>query len=371
MLTTTRENAPDLNEDPTITHKPQIQFLFIKSIDLQNSPLLQFYQDSNFVDSFATGKTYLKNNNNTAALPDLIVIDIPLNFAELTSFQKWIAENFNPPIPIVYNEGVLTQNEIQKLYKLKLLDDVVNIDYNSTVLYYKAKFFKKRSTQLSIDSSKKDNPVKQFTSNKVSLAKRTLDIIVSLIAIIILLPVFLIIILLIKLETKGPGIYKSKRAGKGFKIFDFYKFRTMVVGADSKIEELYNLNIYGTTEGTPSFFKIANDPRITKVGTFLRNTSLDELPQLINVLKGDMSLVGNRPLPLYEAATLTTNEWAERFMAPAGITGLWQVKKRGQKEMSPAERVELDINYARNHNLARDFWIIAKTPSALFQKENV
>ena len=135
--------------------------------------------------------------------------------------------------------------------------------------------------------------------------------------------------------------------------------------------ELNEQNLYTSTGANPNFFKIANDPRITKVGAFLRNTSMDELPQLLNVLKGDMSLVGNRPLPLYEAATLTTNEWAERFMAPAGITGLWQVKKRGQKEMSTQERVELDINYARNHTLARDFWIIAKTPSALIQKENV
>jgi lipopolysaccharide/colanic/teichoic acid biosynthesis glycosyltransferase len=107
------------------------------------------------------------------------------------------------------------------------------------------------------------------------------------------------------------------------------------------------------------------------VGTFLRNSSLDELPQLFNVLRGDMSIVGNRPLPLYEAASLTTNEWAERFMAPAGITGLWQIKKRGQKNMSAEERLDLDINYARNNNIVRDFWIMAQTPSALLQKTNV
>jgi lipopolysaccharide/colanic/teichoic acid biosynthesis glycosyltransferase len=125
-------------------------------------------------------------------------------------------------------------------------------------------------------------------------------------------------------------------------------------------------------DGTgPKFFKISNDPRITKVGKVLRNTSLDELPQLFNVLKGDMSLVGNRPLPLYEASTMTTNEFVERFMAPSGITGLWQIKKRGKSDMSVEERMNLDIAYARKSTLLYDFWIMAQTPTALLQKSDV
>ena len=116
--------------------------------------------------------------------------------------------------------------------------------------------------------------------------------------------------------------------------------------------------------------KLQNDPRVTRVGKFLRKTSLDELPQLINVLLGDMSLVGNRPLPLYEAATLTTDEWAKRFLAPAGITGLWQIKKRGNKDMSVEERINLDIYYANKYNFAYDLWIMANTPTALIQKTN-
>lgn len=145
----------------------------------------------------------------------------------------------------------------------------------------------------------------------------------------------------------------------------------MFSGADQQVKDFLHLNQYGSEQAEgPVFFKINNDPRITKVGLFLRNTSLDELPQLLNVFIGDMSLVGNRPLPLYEAATLTTDEWAKRFMAPAGITGLWQIKKRGQDEMSTEERISLDIDYAEKNSFMYDLWIMANTPSALIQKTN-
>ncbi len=146
----------------------------------------------------------------------------------------------------------------------------------------------------------------------------------------------------------------------------------MFVGADTKIAEVAHLNQYSAVTGSgPVFIKINNDPRITKVGAFLRQSSLDELPQLLNVLLGDMSVVGNRPLPLYEAAMLTTDECAKRFLAPAGITGLWQIKKRGKEEMSVEERINLDIVYANNCNFIYDLWIMANTPSALMQKSNV
>lgn len=370
MLIVKKENAANLNEDPNITQKPQIQILFIKSTNLQLTENFKFYRDGIFVENFKAAQNYLLCVD-ISILPDLIVIDIPLNFKELNIFKAWVSENFIPHIPIIYNEDCLSILEADKLHSLNIVDDVINIDYNSTVLYYKSIFFKKLFVERKRESLKKKREFKSFAPAKISIIKRLIDIIVSVSFILLLLPLFLVIMLLIKLETKGPVIYRSKRAGKGFHIFYFYKFRTMFADADKKVNELNDLNLYSTSKDSPQFFKIANDPRITKVGAFLRNSSLDELPQLFNVLKGDMSIVGNRPLPLYEAATLTTDECAERFMAPAGITGLWQVKKRGQKEMSTEDRIELDINYARNNTLARDFWIIAKTPSALIQKENV
>lgn len=122
-----------------------------------------------------------------------------------------------------------------------------------------------------------------------------------------------------------------------------------------------------------AFMKFGNDPRITRIGGFLRNTSIDELPQLINIFRGDMSLVGNRPLPLYEAEKLTSDEYILRFAGPAGLTGLWQVTKRGKgkQDMSEEERMQLDIEYARNFSFAMDMKIIFKTFPALFQSENV
>jgi lipopolysaccharide/colanic/teichoic acid biosynthesis glycosyltransferase len=181
---------------------------------------------------------------------------------------------------------------------------------------------------------------------------------------------FLLIALSVMAESGWPVFYISKRAGKGYRIFNFYKFRTMFTGSDRHLLEMSHLNQYQGSR-RPRFFKVKNDPRITRVGRFLRNSSLDELPQLINVLAGDMSLVGNRPLPLYEAETLTTNVLADRFLAPAGITGLWQIKQRGREVMTEEERISLDIDYVNNSNFIYDLWIMANTPQALMQKANV
>lgn len=313
--------------------------------------------------------------------PDLIVIDIPFNLLALATFIRYKNEqSWAKHIPIVYNEEILAEDQVKLLSSLQLVDDIVHLTQHGESLADKATFL--RNTKLFLDqvAQNKVPPIslddlRKKTSYGLNyFVKRTIDVSLASLAFLLFLPLMVIIYIAIKLESKGPAIYLSKRAGKGFKIFNFYKFRTMVKDADQKLKELEEagINMYANeNDGNPAFFKVQNDPRITRIGSFLRNTSLDELPQLINVIKGDMSIVGNRPLPLYEANSLTTDEWAERFMAPAGITGLWQVKKRGNAEMSAEERIDLDIDYARNHNIAKDFWILAKTPSALFQKANV
>jgi len=207
---------------------------------------------------------------------------------------------------------------------------------------------------------------------QMPLGKRLFDIAASGFALLLISPLLVVVGIIIALESKGAVIFKSKRVGTGYKIFDFYKFRSMRTGASEELVQLSDLNQYDKSEtGKTTFVKLKNDPRITKFGRFIRKYSIDELPQLFNVLKGDMSLVGNRPLPLYEAEMLTSNEWTMRFLGPAGLTGLWQVSRRGKADMSERERKKLDNFYAHNHSFWLDIKILLKTLPALVQKESV
>ncbi|MBE7175042.1 MAG: sugar transferase [Mucilaginibacter polytrichastri] len=211
---------------------------------------------------------------------------------------------------------------------------------------------------------------------KMPLSKRVFDVVFSSLALFFLSPVLLLIAIVIRLESRGSVIYKSKRVGTGYKIFDFYKFRSMRADAELQLVQLSAANnqYAGKADdggAKTAFVKIKNDPRVTTVGNFLRNTSLDEIPQLFNVLIGDMSLVGNRPLPLYEAEQLTSNEWSHRFLGPAGLTGLWQISRRGKEDMSERERKKLDNFYASKYSFWLDIKILVGTFPALIQKEKV
>ena len=222
-----------------------------------------------------------------------------------------------------------------------------------------------------IQSRREDAEAPRNFQYHMSAGKRLFDILLASCALLVLSPILLLIAIIVKLESKGSVLYISKRVGTGYKVFDFYKFRSMRQGADAELKKLTHLNQYDGDKEQATFVKINNDPRVTLVGKILRKTSLDELPQLFNVIKGDMSLVGNRPLPLYEARMLTRDQWAQRFLAPAGITGLWQVTKRGKNDMSVEERVKLDVTYAKKHSFWYDISIIFKTLPAMIQKEAV
>jgi lipopolysaccharide/colanic/teichoic acid biosynthesis glycosyltransferase len=306
-------------------------------------------------------------------LPEVIICEAKFDLNEVRGLKQFLRQHpVLNSIPFILDGSGLAERELELYRSYARPDEILFLQHcDQATLQDKISFLRKvKKAQQGVAPQIEENvPARGLQFGLLS--KRTFDILVCSIALLLLSPLFLLIALAIKLESSGPIFYIAKRAGRGYRIFNFFKFRTMYQGSDKRVRELTHLNQYNADGCGPVFFKISNDPRITKVGGFLRNTSLDELPQLINVLLGDMSLVGNRPLPLYEAVTLTTDEYAARFMAPAGITGLWQVKKRGNKDMSVEERISMDIDYASNCNFATDFWIIANTPSALFQKENV
>ncbi|MEZ4934160.1 MAG: sugar transferase [Saprospiraceae bacterium] len=253
-----------------------------------------------------------------------------------------------------------------KMDALRLgFDDYYDVPVNSEVL-------KERIHFLAAFKKEIDNCEVQEVENykiRFSPFKRAFDIFFSSLAILLLSPLFLVVALLIWLESPGGVVYRSKRVGTGYQVFNFLKFRSMYQDADKRLADLKAKNQYG--DDNAMFIKINNDPRVTKVGRFIRKTSIDELPQLINILKGDMSIVGNRPLPLYEAELLTRDVWAKRFLAPAGLTGLWQVTKRGKGNMNQEERIGLDVAYAENHSFWYDIKIILKTPFAIIQEEDV
>lgn len=369
MTTTTINKKPVFPDYSKSKDTISTQFIFVKRNETSISLLPQGSGHQNIFYTLDEAKTYLKKIQ-LSDLPELIILDVPLNLNELTSFKSWLSKSFIPSIPIIYKESCLSPLETKKVFQLNLIDDVIKNDSSMALLQEKVRFFKSLSVQSLIEPASVKIAERSSKTIRRQFIKRAIDLSLSLSILIALSPLLLLIGILIKLTSKGPVIYKSKRAGEGFKVFNFYKFRTMVEGAEEMLDSLHTKNLYHSSQGSPSFFKVSNDPRITKIGLFLRNTSLDELPQLLNVLKGDMSLVGNRPLPLYEAATLTTPEFAERFMAPAGITGLWQISKRGKPKMSAEERIALDIDYARTLSIRRDLKILFSTPSALLQKQN-
>ena len=316
-------------------------------------------------------------------------------------------------------------DEERDVYMKCGINDTIGRGATVTELNKKIQFISDREGILFDD----ERPKYHMLKFKIPVWKRLFDIVFSIFAIIITSPIFIITAIAIRLESKGPIVFKSKRVGTNYTIFDFLKFRSMYVDAEQRLQELSkDHNQYTAHEqeehktivaplgdqaeqamfdmGMESemmisdeeimlvgddfvvaesdfskqkeeeinnaFVKIENDPRITKVGHFIRKYSIDELPQLFNILKGDMSVVGNRPLPLYEAEKLTADKSIDRFMAPAGLTGLWQVEERGKGgNMSAEERKQLDITYGQTYSFMLDMKIIFRTLTSFVQKENV
>ncbi len=383
----------------------------------EDEEVIKILKESNFqVENIANGFLFDSWIRKKIS-PYAIFSEIKLNSMNGILLHKDIQRNGNfENTPFILVDKNYSRDE--KLQALYLgIDDIyrkpLRIKSIKTRLDFLHKYKNTHSTSKAIESKQ----IIYF----VPFGKRIFDIVFSIIALISLSPLLLIIIILLKLESQGPIFYSARRVGQAYHIFPLYKFRSMYVGADAQLKNLMHLNQYANnTEnkkdkennldliydcprckslGKPcspilkddngkdiceyqfikakrrkqeqSFVKIKNDPRVTKVGKFIRKASIDELPQLFNVLKGDMSIVGNRPLPLYEAALLTSDNSSKRFEAPAGLTGLWQVKQRGKPDMYTEERKQLDNEYAKNCSFAMDLKIILLTIPALMQGENV
>jgi lipopolysaccharide/colanic/teichoic acid biosynthesis glycosyltransferase len=188
--------------------------------------------------------------------------------------------------------------------------------------------------------------------------KRTVDLAGASLGLILLTPVMLLIALLIRLDSRGPVLFRQLRRGYRGRLIRVLKFRTMVLDAEQQLSNLEESN----ESAGGVLFKLRNDPRVTKLGRFLRQHSLDELPQLINVFWGEMSLVGPRPLQLRDSerlAVLDPGGYLRRLQAMPGLTGPWQVG--GRSEIAYERMVELDLDYVENWSLGRDLWIIFKT----------
>lgn len=195
-----------------------------------------------------------------------------------------------------------------------------------------------------------------------SIIKKIMDLILSLIGLILLIPVFLILAILVKLDSKGPVFYAHTRKGKNRSDIKIYKFRTMYSNSD----EIFDSFSDEQKEEYYKNFKLDNDPRVTKVGDFLRRTSLDEIPQLINVLKGDLSLVG--PRPIVEKEICKYGQYADKlFSVIPGITGYWQ--SHGRSDTSYEERIEMDMYYIDNRSILLDIKIMFKTVISVIKKE--
>jgi exopolysaccharide biosynthesis polyprenyl glycosylphosphotransferase len=193
-----------------------------------------------------------------------------------------------------------------------------------------------------------------------ALLKFIFDFTISFLVILFLSPLMLAIIILIKLTSPGPVFFSQRRVGRNKRVFNVYKFRTMVVDAEKRMGEIEHLN-----EVSGPVFKIKNDPRITPIGRVLRKTSMDELPQLFNVLAGQMSLVGPRPLPMRDYEGFNEDWQRRRFSVKPGITCLWQIQ--GRSSISFEKWMELDLQYIDKWSLWLDFQILLQTIPAVLK----
>lgn len=336
---------------------------------------------------FSTSQWIISNG-----LPDALICEQKLPGGNGLGFYDYWVDQFDKEkrVPFILLDDEKNQETVSNAL-LKNINDVYTKPTSAETLIGRITILRKDKA-LPNDAILSD--MNAYKPYKFTFLKRAFDIVAASIGLLIVSPILLISVIAIRLESKGKVFYISKRVGSGYKVFNFYKLRSMYTNADKRLKELAHLNefqkeipVTPAKKANPELHSTNNpnhgnnqtlvgDPRITKVGRIIRKLNIDEFPQLINVIKGDMSMVGNRPLPLYEAELLTTEDWADRFHSPAGITGIWKVvTRRKLKAMSHEERNSLQNKYSQIANSStsfwKDIWIILRTIPAYFRKENV
>lgn len=327
--------------------------------------------------------------------PDGIICDQKLSGGDGIGFHDFWIEQFDPDHQVPFlllddkKDPKLDEKAIQKKIDAVYIRPVIVealVNHILTLIHDKS---------LNNTSDKKTTfPTSYITP----FLKRAIDIITASLILLIISPFLLIFAIAIRLESKGRVYYISKRVGSGYKLFDFYQLRTMYNSSGRRLKEITQLNQFikeasgshtdknvrhhtsdpvqaMNEKNTSAFMKYEEDPRITKVGRVLIKLHFDELPQLINVIKGDLSIVGNRPLKIYDAELLLPEDLIHRMQGPAGVTGLWKLKsKRRLKRMSSEERRSLDNKYykiaIRKFSVWSDLWIITRTIPFILRRGN-
>lgn len=291
-----------------------------------------------------------------------IMIDVPLHKLQLEKFMQFMQGAGLDQVPVLYVSTYLSPREVQEMINAHVVDDIVHPIRDIFTIGERMDFVGQVKKQVA--GGRREVAVTSLLKSWMhAMVKRVADIVISTMLIILLAPLMLVLAILIKMDSSGPIFHNAYRAGKGYTIFKFYRFRTTKVGTARLVTSLSQVNLFRDHGAT--FLKACDESSVTGIGQWLRRTCLNELPQLFNVWKGDMSMVGNRPLPLNEASQLTNDAFAERFNAPAGITGLWQIHKDGDPLR---DRVQDDLTYARRRSLWLDCMILCRTPAAWWRK---
>lgn len=277
------------------------------------------------------------NTSPTVTIPDVIIADAGIGIEKLTELHRFASGcKMLADMPFIVEGTSLSHAGITELKRYAFIDEILFLDeFSAPALLQKLSFLKKVKQQWvrRQNSCKVEKSFPLFPDMR-SFFKRVLDIAIAAVLLVALSPLLLLIALAVRLESPGPVLQGYKKIGRGFRLFNLLKFRTG-----------------------------------SKAGLFIRKTGLDNLPQLFNVLVGDLSLAGNRPLSPGQAARLTTDACVTRFLAPAGLTGLWQFRKSSE-ELPAEEYLETDNGFAGQSDLVYDLWALANTPQLMIQKTN-